>query len=197
MTGLGDMNISLILAAVGSALGTGIAGMAAVGAWKKAFSDCPEVEIKGDDILELAHTSIVSPANSYGFMDGGIDLAYSHYFGPHLQEKVFQAISLRPEGFLPVGASLMVRTENQEIPYLIVAPTMKLPGPVPAGNCYHAMVAILRIASKNEAQLKNVFCPGLATGIGEVPPEAAAGEMAAAYKEWQERTRQQKTESSA
>jgi len=35
--GLGDMGFSLALAAAGSALGTGIAGMAAIGAWKKAF----------------------------------------------------------------------------------------------------------------------------------------------------------------
>ena len=39
VAGLGDMNLSLCLAAVGSALGTGIAGMAAVGAWKKAFAN--------------------------------------------------------------------------------------------------------------------------------------------------------------
>jgi V/A-type H+-transporting ATPase subunit K len=36
--GLGDMSISLALAAVGSALGTGVAAMSAVGAWKKAFT---------------------------------------------------------------------------------------------------------------------------------------------------------------
>lgn len=35
--GFGDMGFSLALAAVGSALGTGVAGMAAIGAWKKAF----------------------------------------------------------------------------------------------------------------------------------------------------------------
>jgi V/A-type H+-transporting ATPase subunit K len=35
--GFGDSSICLALAAVGSALGTGVAGMAAVGAWKKAF----------------------------------------------------------------------------------------------------------------------------------------------------------------
>jgi len=35
---LGDMNFSLTLAAIGSALGTGVAGMAAIGAWKKAFA---------------------------------------------------------------------------------------------------------------------------------------------------------------
>lgn len=37
VAGLGDMNLSLALAAVGSALGTGAAGMAAIGAWKKAM----------------------------------------------------------------------------------------------------------------------------------------------------------------
>ena len=36
--GLGDMGLSLTFAAIGSALGTGIAGMAAIGAWKRAFA---------------------------------------------------------------------------------------------------------------------------------------------------------------
>ena len=36
--GFGDMSISLAVAAIGSALGTGAAGMAAIGAWKKAFA---------------------------------------------------------------------------------------------------------------------------------------------------------------
>ncbi len=36
--GFGDASLSLAFAAVGSALGTGVAGMAAVGAWKKAFA---------------------------------------------------------------------------------------------------------------------------------------------------------------
>ncbi|MCF7885195.1 MAG: V-type ATP synthase subunit K [Candidatus Marinimicrobia bacterium] len=35
---MGDMSLSLSIAAIGSALGTGIAGMAAIGAWKKAFA---------------------------------------------------------------------------------------------------------------------------------------------------------------
>ena len=38
MAGLGDLSFSLAFAAIGSALGTGVAGMAAVGSWKRAFS---------------------------------------------------------------------------------------------------------------------------------------------------------------
>lgn len=36
--GFGDVGFSLVLAAIGSALGTGTAGMAAIGAWKKCFA---------------------------------------------------------------------------------------------------------------------------------------------------------------
>jgi V/A-type H+/Na+-transporting ATPase subunit K len=35
VTGLGDMGMSLSIASIGSAIGTGLAGMAAIGAWKK------------------------------------------------------------------------------------------------------------------------------------------------------------------
>jgi len=37
IAGLGDLNFSLAFSAIGSALGAGVAGMAAIGAWKKAF----------------------------------------------------------------------------------------------------------------------------------------------------------------
>lgn len=37
VSGLGDMGLSLSFAAIGSALGTGVAGMAAIGSWKRAF----------------------------------------------------------------------------------------------------------------------------------------------------------------
>ncbi len=35
VTGLGDMGMSLSIASIGSAIGTGTAGMAAIGAWKR------------------------------------------------------------------------------------------------------------------------------------------------------------------
>jgi V/A-type H+/Na+-transporting ATPase subunit K len=37
VAGLGDMGLVLGLAATGSAMGAGVAGMAAIGAWKKAY----------------------------------------------------------------------------------------------------------------------------------------------------------------
>jgi V/A-type H+-transporting ATPase subunit K len=37
VSGFGDLSICMALAAIGSGLGTGVAGMAAIGAWKRAF----------------------------------------------------------------------------------------------------------------------------------------------------------------
>jgi O-acetyl-ADP-ribose deacetylase (regulator of RNase III) len=120
-------------------------------------------------------------------MDGGIDYVYYHYFGADIQVKVQQAIARRPEGMLPLGASLIVKTGDSKIPFLLVAPTMEMPGAVGFSHCYHAMVAILRAAHTSPQNISDVFCPGLATGVGRVAPEYAAQEMAVAYHDWNAR----------
>ena len=142
--------------------------------WKKEFSNFPEVQIVCGDILNEAENTIVSPANSYGYMDGGIDLHYTNYFGVKPQEEIQKLINLRPEGHLPVGAAVIVKTGNKNIPYMISAPTMVGPEPVNPSNAFFAMSAILQIASKNNKIIKKVYCPGLATGVGKVPFEEAA-----------------------
>lgn len=157
---------------------------ALVNAWFDAFADFPEVEIQHGDLLNVAHGCIVSPANSYGFMDGGIDAAYRDFFGLEIEKTVQAAIAVRPEGLLPVGACIIVPTGNPRIPHLIVAPTMVMPEMVESLNCQRAMRAVLRIARQHPDLCSHIYCPGLATGVGRVPPEIAALEMAQAYRDW-------------
>lgn len=153
-----------------------------VSEWERVFSEFPEVEIVCDNMLNVAECAIVSPANSFGYMDGGIDLAYSNYFGWDLEKKVKKAIDQLPEAILPVGSSIIVKTGHIRIPYIIVAPTMRMPEEVKAANAYFAMSAILRTASKNLDKINKLFCPGLGTGVGKIPFDEAANEMANAYK---------------
>lgn len=120
-----------------------------VACWMQAFQACPEVTILHDHILAVAENALVSPANSYGFMDGGIDQQYLDYFGLELQTRVMQAIARRREGYLPVGASLIVATGHARIPYLIVAPTMTIPEPVHPSHSYRALAAALRMAQQH------------------------------------------------
>jgi O-acetyl-ADP-ribose deacetylase (regulator of RNase III) len=154
----------------------------------RAFALIPDVACAYGDILAVARNAIVLPANSYGFMDGGIDAEYAKFFGPAVQATVQETISRRPEGYLPVGASLLIRTGHQRIPFLIVAPTMHLPEEVLPKNCYRAMRAVFRVV--DECDLAgDIFCPGLATGIGKVQPKEAAAEMFRAYDDWRSRRR--------
>lgn len=159
-----------------------------VAAWKKAFAEFYEVQIRHDNILAVAENTVVSPANSYGFMDGGLDELYTNFFGLTPQTKLQAAIKHRPEGYLPVGSSILVHTGGDRIPYMICAPTMILPEPVPAHHSFYAMAAVLNAASRHSDIVKKVFCPGLATGIGRVAPEDAALEMANAYRKWRLQT---------
>jgi O-acetyl-ADP-ribose deacetylase (regulator of RNase III) len=155
-----------------------------VAAWTKAFEALPEVTIQCAELLSVAYNAVVSPANSYGFMDGGIDVAYIRLFGDRIETVVREAIARRPEGHLPVGAGLAVRTGHSRIPYLIVSPTMLMPEAVPSQNCYRAMRAVLRTASQDAEVSRAVFCPGLGTGVGGVSPVEAAKEMAEAFRDW-------------
>ena len=61
--GLVDMGLSLALAAAGSALGTGAAGMAAVGAWKKAF-----IQNKVAPFILIAFVGAPLSQTIYGFI---------------------------------------------------------------------------------------------------------------------------------
>ena len=151
---------------------------------RAAFSQFPEVTTVHGDLLATAHNAIVSPANIAGFMDGGIDAAFRRFFGPSIETKVRNAIATRPEGHLPIGASLIIETRHPRIPFLIVAPTMLSPEPIDSTNCYRAMRAILRIAQRDLRISPALFCPGLGTGVGQVPPEEAAHQMAKAYADW-------------
>lgn len=61
--GLGDMGFSLAFAAIGSALGTGIAGMASIGAWKKAF-----MQNKAAAFILIAFVGAPLSQTIYGFI---------------------------------------------------------------------------------------------------------------------------------
>lgn len=155
-------------------------------ALREAFRPFPEVTVTHGDLLTIARNTAVSPANAFGYMDGGIDTAFREFFGATIEGRVREAISRRPEGYLPIGASLVVHTGNSRVPYLIVAPTMLAPEAIESQNCYRAMRAVLRVASAQKEVGEAVYCPGLGTGVGRVSPEEAAREMVEAYNDWKQ-----------
>lgn len=155
-------------------------------AWKNAFDGVDSVEVLDDDILKLSADAIVSPANSFGYMDGGLDLKYSEHFGWELEGRVRVRLENDYFGEIPVGSAIITRTNFEQVPLLITAPTMRVPSDVSSTvNAYLAFKAILQAIiahnAQNKQQIETVLCPGLATGEGKMPPERCAKQMRRAY----------------
>jgi O-acetyl-ADP-ribose deacetylase (regulator of RNase III) len=149
---------------------------------QRAFAGVPDVTCATGDILAVAHHALVSPANTHGFTAGGLDAAYSSFFGRGIQTAFQEAIDQRVEGFLPVGSSLAIRTGHARIPLVIFAPTVHRPEHLTSQNCYLAMRAVLSLIKDEPDLAQDVFCPGLATG--RVPAAESARQMFRAYEEW-------------
>jgi O-acetyl-ADP-ribose deacetylase (regulator of RNase III) len=152
-------------------------------AWSSHFGPQPNVWIHEGDILAQRADAIVSPANSFGFMDGGIDLVYSHFFGWDLQDRLQETIRQQHAGELLVGNAAVIPTHHSNIPHLVSAPTMRVPGSIAATvNVYLAFrAALLAVTARKEIQ--SLLSPALGTGVGGMPIERAARQMYAAYAE--------------
>lgn len=122
-------------------------------------------------------TAVVSPANSFGFMTGGFDLYLSQFFGWSLQEKVQRIIHQSHDGELLVGKAFAVQTGHDTVPWVIVAPTMRVPSTLPEDTVapYLATRAALRLAE--EFEFESVAFSGMGTGAGRVAPELCALQM--------------------
>jgi len=154
-------------------------------AWQLSFAGEKNISIVQENITNIKCDAIVSPANSFGFMDGGIDYHLSMHFGWDLQERLQQQIRLLPEGELLVGQAIVLETGNKKIPFLISAPTMRVPMDFNIDtslNAYLAMKAVL-IKAKTHPFIGSVAVPGLCTGSGSMQSAVAARQMRMAYNE--------------
>jgi O-acetyl-ADP-ribose deacetylase (regulator of RNase III) len=174
-------------------------GAPLVEAWRREFVDVPSVTISQGDIfseragpvgredpIDIHADAIVSPANSFGFMDGGIDLVYTYQLGSGLQERLQELIAREHGGELPVGLAVIVPTGHPDIPWCVSAPTMRLPGDVSDTlNAYLAFRAALRAVLAHNAlgrtPIRSILSPGLGTAVGRMPVHRCARQMRIAW----------------
>jgi O-acetyl-ADP-ribose deacetylase (regulator of RNase III) len=79
-------------------------------AWERYCGDLDNVFVHQGSILDLNVDAVVSPANSFGFMDGGIDRLYSQHFGWEVQDRLQELIRSRHHGELLIGTAEIVPT---------------------------------------------------------------------------------------
>ncbi|MCU0491477.1 MAG: macro domain-containing protein [Chloroflexaceae bacterium] len=173
--------MQLILSAVDDALAT---------AWNTWCGELDFVRVHYGSILDVACDAVVSPANSFGFMDGGIDAVYLNHFGAELQLLVRRHILQHYAGELLVGQADAVETNDARIPFLIVAPTMRVPMVLhDSVNPYLAARAVFLLLRDGvfrdgphqgkpiRDHITSVALPGLGTGVGRVGPNTCARQV--------------------
>ena len=157
------------------------------GAWSQVFNQSESVEVFEGDFFSHDADAMVSPANSFGIMDGGLDLAIRTALGSSIQGDVQRVILERHHGELPVGAAEVVATGHPRWPHLVVAPTMRVPESVAhTVNAYlafrAALLAVRRHNSSAEGSpIRSLLVPGLATGIGAMDALRCAAQMRLAF----------------
>ena len=150
--------------------------------WRVYFKDTKDVEIVCDDFENFVSKNnvecIVSPANSYGIMDGGYDGAITSYFGKDLARKVQDYIVENFYGEQPVGSSCVV--DINESQKLIHTPTMRIPSKIKdAMVVYHCMRSTLILARK--IGIKSIVIPAFGGDCGDVKYSVLAEMMYNAY----------------
>jgi O-acetyl-ADP-ribose deacetylase (regulator of RNase III) len=163
-------------------------------AWRTLEGTRPGLVVHEGSMTDVDADAVVSPANSIGFMGGGIDGLYARWF-PRISDRVRAASGADRGGELPVGEAVIVPTGIARPGWLISAPTMRRPGellPADGGAARGAASAVLRLwrdgtlpgsdTPVREA-IRTIALPGLGTGVGGLDPEVCARQVGAALDE--------------
>jgi len=161
-------------------------------AWQDTGGGKEYVTTHLGSIFDVECDALVSPANSFGFMDGGIDRVISNFFGWHVQDRLQRVIRTKHHGELLVGMADIVSTDHPKIPFVISAPTMRVPMILENSvNIYLAIRATLLLVKYGRfddgaaisESVKVIAFPGMGTGVGRVKPAVFARQMLRAVED--------------
>lgn len=162
-------------------------------AWREIAEGRVDVRVHAGSVLDVGADAVVSPANSFGLMRGGIDAEYSATW-PSIEQRVRSAVLAFHGGELPVGDAVVVATGAVRPAWLISAPTMRKPGEqLPADTVHPYLAARAVFQQWRDGKLEQgpevrravdtIAMPGLGTGVGGVSPQSCARQVAAAWEE--------------
>ena len=137
------------------------------------------------------HDCFVTAGNAFGMMTAGIDAAVIRAFGEELMGRVQHRIMNDYFGEQPIGTAFVITTGHAAIPYLVHAPTMRVPGNIEGTDKVYSATwaALLAIQAHNltaDRKIETAAFPAMGTGFGGVPFDEAARQMAVAYRHYLE-----------
>ena len=122
-------------------------------------------------------------------MTAGIDAAVIGTFGESLMRTVQLHIMDRFLGEQPVGTAFVVSTGSNWIPYLVHAPTMRVPGSISGTDKVYAAAWAAFVAAHlhnvaAETKIETIAFPAMGTGFGGMSFDESARQIAAAYRHY-------------
>lgn len=129
------------------------------------------IKLIHDDITKVDCDAIVNPANSHGYMGGGVAEALKVAGGNEIED---EAIDQAP---IPLGMAIVTSAGMLRAQMVIHSPTMEQPGGrATLATVEEATEAALQVAEEQDVHM--LAMPGMGTGIGNLELEAVAEVMA-------------------
>ncbi|MBL0217780.1 MAG: Appr-1-p processing protein [Myxococcales bacterium] len=128
-----------------------------VRAWERTFADVENVEVIEGDYFATPADAMVSPANSFGIMDGGLDLVIRDTLG------------------------FDVRDAQHE--HLVSSPSVVREHAGPGCGGATPLAPPQRSWVPPPPPIRSLVCCGLATGIGGMEPARCAAQMRVALEQ--------------
>ena len=136
-----------------------------------------KIKILKGDLTETDVDAIVNPANSLGYMGGGVAGAIKRKGGEEIEKEVVEKAPI------PVGKAIATNSGRLKCRHVIHAPTMERPAMrISVDNVRKATRAALELAK--DMKIKRIAIPGMGTGVGGVKEDDAAKAMIEVVKEY-------------
>lgn len=149
--------------------------------------------MKIQDYKLMKFTYYISPANSFCFMDGGIDMALSRIIFPGIEPVLKNIVAklnrktLLDRFYLPIGSSIIIKYDDTKA--LVASPTMLFPQNVSkTKNAYYATMATLYnilINQKNRIEDIDIIFTSFCCGYGKMSYEESFKQILQGIKDYQ------------
>ena len=165
---------------------------AVCGAVRERAAACSEITVVEARFEELPpHDAFVTAGNAFGIMTAGIDAAVVAVLGPEIMRRVQHRIMDEYFGEQPVGTAFVIDSGHSAIPFLVHAPTMRVPGSIAGTDkvysaTWAALLAIHRFNLTSDRKIEIATFPAMGTGFGGVPATEAGRQMVAAWRHYRE-----------
>ncbi len=148
------------------------------------FRDIDDIEVSMKSIVNGSYSTIIAPGNSFAEMNGGADGIINYHLSSYTPDKYIQndvkeIINSRFAGELPVGQSILVKTNHPKHTHLIYSPTMRVAEDV--SNTLNAYLSFRSVVLLLKEYGLSASTPIFCSGAGGMSVTKACKQMKEAY----------------